>query len=88
MIKMNSKQYKESRIRSFVSSGLNRVVSVKDGKTLKYLGATSFNLVIDHIQEKNDCYNAQHVGDTQMSFANIELDHIKPVKSFALEMSH
>ena len=35
-----------------------------------------------------DCYNLQYVGKKQMSFAIIELDHIKPVQRFALEMSN
>ena len=35
-----------------------------------------------------DCYNLQYVGKKQMSFANIELDHIKPVQSFALDLNH
>jgi len=84
----NSKIYKHKRIRSVVSSGLHRAGCVKNGKTLKYLGANSYDMVIDHIQKKIDYYNAQHVGKKQMSFENIELDHIKPVQRFALEMSH
>ena len=84
----NSQVYKHVRIRSVVSSGLHRMGCVKDAKTLKYLGAASFDIVVDHIQAKMDCYNIQHVGKKQMSFANIKLDHIKPVQRFALEMSH
>ena len=84
----NSEVYKRARIRSFVSSGLYKVGCVKDGKTLKYLGAESYDMVIDHIRTKIDLYNTQHVGKKQMSFANIELDHIKPVQQFALEMSN
>ena len=45
-------------------------------------------MVEAHIQTKIDRYNAEHVGERQMSFANIELDHIKPVRQFVLEMSH
>jgi hypothetical protein len=81
-------QQKHARIRSFVSSGLHRIGCVKDGKTLKYLGAASFDKVVTHIQKKMDHYNAEHIGDTQMSFNNIELDHIKPVQRFGLEVSH
>ena len=79
---------KHARIRAFVASGLNRIGCVKDDKSLKYLGVTSFDTVIEHIQNKMDSYNAQQTGGEQMSFANIELDHIKPVKQFALELSH
>jgi type VI protein secretion system component Hcp len=71
-----------------VASGLNRVGCAKDSKTLKYLGTTSLDAVVAHIQAKMDRYNAQHTGETQMSFANVELDHIKPVQRFALELSH
>ena len=84
----NSAKYKHSRIRAFVSSGLKRIGCVKDGKTLKYLGVKSFETVTDHIQKKMDCYNSHQMGKEQMSFANIELDHIKPVKSFALDLCH
>jgi hypothetical protein len=81
-------QQKYARIRSFVSSGLSRIGCVKDGKTLEYLGAASFDSVVAHIQKKIDHYNTEHIGDTQMSFNNIELDHIKPVQRFGLEVSH
>jgi len=83
-----SAKYKHTRIRNFVSSGLQRIGCVKDGKTLKYLGVKSFETVTDHIQKKMDCYNSHQMGKEQMSFANIELDHIKPVNSFALDLSH
>ena len=79
---------KHARFRAFVASGLNRIGCVKDDKSLKYLGVTSFDTVIEHIQNKMDIYNGQQTGGEQMSFANIELDHIKPVKQFALELSH
>ena len=83
-----SAKYKHTRIRSFVSSGLQRIGCVKDGKTLKYLGVKSFETVTDHIQKKMDCYNSHQMGKEQMSFANIQLDHIKPVQSFALDLCH
>jgi len=83
-----SRAQKHARVRSFVASGLNRVGCAKDSKTLKYLGTTSLDNVVAHIQAKMDRYNAQHTGETQMSFANVELDHIKPVQRFALELSH
>jgi len=87
-IDTNSEEYKRVRIRSVVTSCRHRAGCVKDGKTLKYLGAGSFGMVIEHIQTKMDRYNAQHVGKKQMSFANIELDHIKPVQRFILEMNN
>ena len=83
-----SEAYKHNRIRGAVDSGLYRVGYVKDNTTLKFLGATSFEMVEAHIQTKIDRYNAEHIGERQMSFANIELDHIKPVRQFVLEMSH
>jgi hypothetical protein len=86
--KVYTMQQKYARIRSFVSSGLSRIGCVKDGKTLKYLGAASYDSVVAHIQKKMDQYNTEHIGDTQMSFHNIELDHIKPVQRFGLEVSH
>ena len=84
----NSEAYKHLRIRTVVASGLNRAGYVKEDTILNYLGATSFEMVEAHIQTKIDRYNAEHIGERQMSFANIELDHIKPVRQFALEMSH
>ena len=84
----NSEAYKHMRIRAAVASGLHRAGYVKDDTTLNFLGATSFDIVVDHIQTKIDRYNYEHIGERQMSFANIDLDHIKPVRQFALEMSH
>ena len=83
-----STQRKHARIRSFVNPGLRRVGCEKDGRTLKYLGAASFDAVVCHIQAKMDIYNTQNPGSTQMSFHNVELDHIKPVQQFGLEMCH
>jgi len=83
-----SEKYKHIRIRSSVSCALKRIGCVKDGKTLKYLGVKSFETVKDHIQKKMDYYNSHNMGKTQMSFANIEIDHIKPVQSFTLDMCH
>jgi len=82
----NSEAYKHMRIRAAVASGLYQAGCVKDNTTLNYLGATSFDMVVHHIQTKIDHYNSEHIGERQMSFANI--DHIKPVRQFALEMSH
>jgi len=76
------------RIRSFVSSGLNRIGCLKDGKTLKYLGVESFETVVDHIQNQMYRYNKQYTGKKQISFMNMELDHIQPVQSFALDLNH
>ena len=80
--------HKHARIRSFVSSGLRRIGCTKNAKTLKYLGVDSFDTVTQHIQHKMDCYNTQHPDGAQMTFDNIELDHIKPVQRFASEMNH
>jgi len=71
-----------------VNPGLRRLGCDKEHRTLRYLGAESFDAVVEHIEAKMDNYNSQHQGGTQMSFMNIELDHIKPVQRFALEMSH
>ena len=76
------------RIRSFVASGLKRVGCVKDRTTLKYLGADSFDTVIQHIETKMRNYNALCPDDTQMTFQNMQLDHIRPVQRFALDMNH
>jgi hypothetical protein len=76
------------RIRSFVASGLMRLGCVKDRTTLKYLGATSFDTVIEHIETKMHNYNTQHPQYTQMTFETMQLDHIKPVQRFALDMNH
>ena len=76
------------RIRSFVASGLKRLGCVKDRTTLKYLGVTSFDTVIKHIETKMHNYNTQHPEDTQMTFENMQLDHIRPVQRFALDMNH
>jgi len=80
--------HKHARIRSFVSSGLRRIGCTKNAKTLKYLGVDTFDTVTQHIQHKMDCYNTQHPDGAQMTFDNIELDHIKPVQRFASEMNH
>ena len=76
------------RIRSFVASGLKRVGCAKDGTTLKYLGADCFDTVIKHIETKMRHYNALCPKDTQMTFQNMQLDHIRPVQRFALDMNH
>jgi len=76
------------RIRSFVASGLKRVGCAKDRTTLKYLGADSFDTVIQHIETKMRNYNALCPEDTQMTFQNMQLDHIRPVQRFALDMNH
>ena len=80
--KPNQTKYKHARIRSFVSSGLNRIGCLKDGKTLKYLGVESFETVVDHIQNQMYRYNTQYTGKKQISFTNMELDHIKFRPSF------
>jgi hypothetical protein len=82
------RQQSVMRIRSFVASGLKRLGCLKDKTTLKYLGAVSFDAVIQHLETKMHTYNAKHPGDTQMSFENVHLDHIKPVQRFALDMNH
>jgi len=76
------------RIRSFVAGGLRRLGCVKEQTTLKYLGVTSFDTVIKHIETKMHNYNIEHPEDTQMSLENMQLDHIKPVQRFALDMNH
>jgi hypothetical protein len=52
------------------------------------LGVTSFDTVIKHIETKMHNYNIEHPEDTQMSLENMQLDHIKPVQRFALDMNH
>ena len=82
------KQQRVVRIQSFVASGLRRLGCIKDRVTLKYLGVASFDAVIQHIEAKMHRHNTQHPEDTQMTFDTIQLDHIKLVQSFALDMNH
>ena len=76
------------RIRSFVACGLKRVGCAKDRTTLKYLGVDCFDTVIKHIETKMRNYNALCPEDTQMTFQNMQLDHIRRVQRFALDMNH
>jgi len=80
--------YKISRIRSCVAGGLKRVGTVKNMKTLQYLGVHSFDCFIKHMQMKMDLYNSRNPTSVQMTFDNIELDHIKPTKAFGDEINH
>ena len=82
------RQQSVMRIRSFVACGLRRLGCIKDKTTLKYLGAASFDAVIQHIETKMHAYNVKHPKDTQMSLETVQLDHIKPVHRFALDMNH
>jgi len=82
------KQQNVVQIRSFVASGPKRLGCIKDCTTLKYLGAASFDAAIQHIEVKMQKYNTQHPHDTQVTFDTVQLDHIKPVQSFALDMNH
>jgi len=80
--------YKISRIRYCVAGGLKRVGTVKSKKTLQYLGVPSFDCFIKHVQMKMDLYNSRNPTSVQMTFDNIELDHIKPAKAFGDEINH
>jgi len=81
------KQQGVVRIQSFVASGLLRLGCIKDRMTLKYLGVASVDAAIQHIEAKMHRHNTQHPEDTQMTFDTIQLDHIKLVQSFALDMN-
>jgi len=81
------KQQGVVRIQSFVASGLLRLGCIKDRMMLKYLGVASVDAVIQHIEAKMHRHNTQHPEDTQMTFDTIQLDHIKLVQSFALDMN-
>ena len=80
--------YKISRIRSCVYSGLKRVGTVKNKKTLRYLGVESFDYFIQNMQGKMDLYNTKNPHGVQMTFENIHIDHIKPAKAFGDEINH
>jgi len=75
-------------MRACVAGGLKRVGLVKCKKTLQYLGVESFDTIIQHFQRKMDVYNAKNLQGLQMTFDNIHIDHIKPVKAFGDEINH
>jgi hypothetical protein len=80
--------YKIARIRSSVAGGLRRVGTVKSRKTLEYLGVDSFDCFINNMQGKMDRYNLLNPEGVQMTWDNIQIDHIKPAKAFGDEINH
>jgi hypothetical protein len=72
------------RVVKAVTGALKRMGLQKTMPILTYLGADSWVQVLELLDAKRECWNLTFP-DTPMTPTNIALDHIRPVRKFAME---
>lgn len=75
-------EYMQRRVVKAVSSALKRMGMQKTQPILTYLGADSWQQVLQLLNAKRDLWNLQNPS-TPMTLTNIALDHIRPVHAFS-----
>lgn len=77
-------EYMQRRVVKAVGSALKRMGMQKTQPILTYLGADSWQQVLQLLNAKRDLWNLQNPSTT-MTLTNIALDHIRPVHAFSKE---
>jgi hypothetical protein len=77
-------EYMQRRVVKAVGSALKRMGMQKTQPILTYLGADSWQQVLQLLNAKRDFWNMQNPS-TPMTLTNIALDHIRPVHAFSRE---
>jgi hypothetical protein len=75
-------EYMQRRVVKAVSSALKRMGMQKTQPILTYLGADSWQQVLQLLNAKRNLWNLQNPS-TPMTLTNIALDHIRPVHAFS-----
>jgi len=73
--------YMRRRITNVVLGAMKRLQVPRNMPLLNYLGAETWQEVIDHLDNKRKLWNALHPG-IPMTLTNTALDHIRPVNEF------